>query len=130
MPTVDIWGVLTGVKNVAAYVFSSRVGILVASAAFVLATLTTFYAWWSGIRLPVIDISSLEIDQGIIGNSGICDIILYCVHADYVLTFLNWVITFVNGFIPFVTTLIFSALVFKFSVFLKNAIGTDIRTAT
>lgn len=130
MPTVDIWGVLTGVKNVAAYVFSSKVGLLVASGTFVTATLATFYSWWAGFTLPVIDLTEVGLDQEFIGNSGISDILLYCVHADYVITFLNWGITFINGFIPFVTTILFSVLVFKFSIFLKNAIGTDIRTAT
>lgn len=130
MPTVDIRGVLTGIKNVAAFVFSSKVGLIVATAAFVAATLSTFFAFWKGLVIPSIDISSLGLSGEILGNSAISDVFLYCVHSDYLVIFLNWLISFVNAVVPFFATLIFTALVFKFGVFLKQSIGKDIREAT
>lgn len=130
MPTVDIRGVLAGVKNVAAFVFSSRVGLIVATATFLVATVSTFYTWFNGIRIPIVDVSSLGLDQDLLGNSGITDIFLYCVHADYVVMFVNWTITFINTFVPFMTTIIFTTLLFKFSMFLKHAIGSDIKQST
>lgn len=130
MPTVDLWGVLNGVKNVAAFLWSSKVALLVVCSSFVVGALTVWLNWWGGWILPSIEVEGNWLYVSELDGGELSQIVFYCLHSDYAIAFVNFAIGFVNVFFPFMTGLLFSLMVFRFTVFLKHAVGTDIKEAT
>lgn len=127
MPTVDLWGVLNGIKSVAAVVFDSRILLtgLCVSAGF--GIFGTFWNFWTGWTIPTVAIDSAFYSEF---SSDLSDTILYCVHADYALRFYNFFVTVINVVVPFVLTSAVTFLLFRFAINLKNSIGRDIRVAS
>lgn len=130
MPTVDIWGVLHGVKCVAAYVWDSKILRLGLISSFVVGAATTFLTFWQGLTLPTINLSSLGVPTEYNDTLSIMQLFLYMVHADYCVSIINCIISIVNAVVPFVVASILAGLVFKFALMIRESIGSDIRNAT
>ena len=131
IPVIDFWGILRGIRAVAARVFDSKFSALITISATFGVVLSSLVAFFGGLVIPHISTEFIESTtlNNLQDSFGFIHIAKYILRIDLLLSILNFYLIFFETLITFILATSFSFLVLSWSIKLKQSIGSDIRSS-